>query len=89
MKSYLFVVVILTIGLFCDAGLVHAAGGSDANATNQGLILSDNAVQVFFYGVGATLILFGLASLGYLYRMNRGLSWKFLQSGTDISGEDH
>jgi|GEM_PF-3188591 hypothetical protein len=89
MKSYLFVVVILTIGLFFDAGLVYAAGGSEANATNQGLILSDNAVQVFFYGIVATLILFGLASVGYLYRMNRGLSWKFQQPDTDVSGKNH
>ena len=56
MKSYLFVVVILTIGLFFDAGLVYAAGGSEANASNQGLILSDNAGQVFLYGIVATLI---------------------------------
>ncbi|MEE2875029.1 MAG: hypothetical protein VYD09_00655 [Chloroflexota bacterium] len=89
MRSYLLVVTILALGLFCDAGLVHAAGGSEATATNQGLILSDTAVQIFFYGLGGTLILLGLAGVGYLYRVKRGLSWKFQQSDSDYSDGGH
>ena len=87
MKSCLLVAIILAMGFLCDVGIVQAAGGSDVDATNQGLALSDGAVRIFFYGLGAALILFGIASVGYLYRMNRGLSWNFQQS--DPSAGDH
>ena len=89
MKSYVFIATMLAVGFFCDAGLVHAAGGSDINVTNQGLALPDDGMTIFFYGLGATLILFGVASLGYLYRMNRGLSWNFQQSDPDSSAGEH
>jgi len=89
MRSYLLVVTILVLGLFCDAGLAHAAGGSEATATNQSLVLSNTAVLIFFYGLGGTLILFGLAGVGYLYRVKRGLSWEFQQSDSDYSDGGH
>ena len=89
MRRYLLVVAIVALGFFCDAGLVHATGGSEVAATNQGLILSDTAARIFFYGLGGALILFGLAGVGYLYRVKRGLSWKFQQSDSDYSGGGH
>ncbi|HIE85082.1 MAG TPA: hypothetical protein EYQ00_15130 [Dehalococcoidia bacterium] len=89
MRRYLLVVTILALGVFCDASLVHATGGLEAAATNQGLILSDTAARIFFYGLGGALILLGLAGVGYLYRVNRGLSWKFQQSDSDYSDDGH
>jgi hypothetical protein len=87
MKSYLLVVTMLAMVFFCDVGIVQAAGGPDVDTANQGLALSDGGVRIFFYGLGAALILFGIASVGYLYRMNRGLNWNFQQS--DSAAGDH
>ena len=89
MKSYVLIAMMLAVGFFGDVGLVHAAGDSEINVTNQGLALPEDGVTIFLYGLGATLILFGVASLGYLYRMNRGLSWDFQQSDPDYSAGEH
>ena len=44
MKSYVLIATMLAVGFFGDVGLVHAAGGSEINVTNQGLALPEDGV---------------------------------------------
>ncbi|TAJ21043.1 MAG: hypothetical protein EPO65_02255 [Dehalococcoidia bacterium] len=64
-------------GIAAALPMVALAAEPVAGPASRSLGLSGDATKIAFAMVGGLLALFGVATLGYLYRRERHLDWEF------------